>query len=69
MRKSDTRIYKGKHPFIQRQGYHTQGYTRGYMPFVQVVLMEPTYQKQNGHKNLILMPQVTSEVISYQATC
>jgi hypothetical protein len=31
--------------------------------------MEPTYQKQNGHKNLVLTPWVTSEVTSYQATC
>jgi hypothetical protein len=69
MRKSDNHIYKGKHPFIQKWGYHTQGYIRGYMPFVQVVKMELAYQKQNGHKNLVLTPSVTSEVTSYQATC
>jgi hypothetical protein len=46
-----------------------KGYIRGYMLFVQVVKMEPTYQKQNGHENLVLTPRVTSEVISYQATC
>jgi hypothetical protein len=39
------------------------------MSFVQVVKMEPAYQKQNGHKNLVPMPRVTSEVTSYQATC
>jgi hypothetical protein len=33
------------------------------------VKMEPTYQKQNGHENLVLMLWVTSEVTSYQATC
>jgi hypothetical protein len=36
---------KGKHPFIHKWGYHTQGYIKGYMPFVQVVKMEPAYQK------------------------
>jgi hypothetical protein len=41
----------------------------GYMSFVQVVKMEPAYQKQNGRENLVLMPRVTSEVTSYQATC
>jgi hypothetical protein len=60
---------KGKHPFIHKRGYHTQGYISGYMSFVQVVKMEPTYQKQNGHENLVLTPWVTSEVTSYQATC
>jgi hypothetical protein len=40
-----------------------------YMSFVQVVKMELAYQTQNGHENLVLTPQVTSEVISYQATC
>jgi hypothetical protein len=60
---------EGKHPFIHNQGYHTQGYIRGYMPFAQVVKMEPAYQKQNGHENLVLTPQVTSEVTRYQATC
>jgi hypothetical protein len=39
------------------------------MPFVQVVEMDPAYQKQNGHENLVLISQVTSEVTSYQATC
>jgi hypothetical protein len=34
-----------------------------------VVEMEDAYQKQNGHENLVLTPWVTSEVISYQATC
>jgi hypothetical protein len=60
---------KGKDPFINEWGYHTQGYNRGYMPFVQVVKMELAYQKQNGHENLVLTPQVTFEVTSYQATC
>jgi hypothetical protein len=41
----------------------------GYMSFVQVVKMEHAYQKQNGHKNLVLTLRVTSEVTSYQATC
>jgi hypothetical protein len=40
-----------------------------YMPFVQVVEMEPTYQKQNEHDNLVLTQWVTSEVTSYHATC
>jgi hypothetical protein len=39
------------------------------MPFVQVVEMEPAYQKQNGHENLVLTPRLTSEVTRYQATC
>jgi hypothetical protein len=39
------------------------------MPFIQVVKMEPAYQKQNGHENLVLALRVTSEVTSYQATC
>jgi hypothetical protein len=60
---------KGKRPFIHKWGYHTQGYIKVYMPFVQVVKMEPTYQKQNGHENLVLMPWFTSEVTTYQATC
>jgi hypothetical protein len=59
---------KGNHPFIQKLGYHTQGYIMGYMSFVQVVKMERTYQKQNGHENIVLTPQVTSEVTSYQAS-
>jgi hypothetical protein len=37
----------------------------GYSSFVQVVKMEPAYQKQNGHENLVLRPWVTS----YEATC
>jgi hypothetical protein len=49
-------------------GYHTKGYIRDYMSFVEVVKMEPAHQKQNRHKNLVLMPWVTSEVTSYQAT-
>jgi hypothetical protein len=60
---------KGKHPFIHKQGYHAQGYIKGYMPFVQVVKMETAYQKQNGHENLVLTLWVTIEVSSYQATC
>jgi hypothetical protein len=60
---------KGKHPFIHKRGYHAQGYIWGYIPFVQVVMMEPVYQKQNGYENLVLMLWVTSEVTSYQATC
>jgi hypothetical protein len=60
---------KGKHPFIHKLEYHTQGNIMGYMSFVQVVKMEPAYQKQNGHENLVLTPRVTSEVTSYQATC
>jgi hypothetical protein len=60
---------KGKHPFIHKLGYHTQGYIMGYIPFVQVVKMESAYQKQNGRENLVLTPQFTSEVTSYQATC
>jgi PHD/YefM family antitoxin component YafN of YafNO toxin-antitoxin module len=39
------------------------------MTLEQVAEMKPTYQKQKGHKNLVLMPQVTFEVTSYQATC
>jgi hypothetical protein len=34
-----------------------------------VVEMEPTYQKQNGHKNLVPTLHVIFEVTSYQATC
>jgi hypothetical protein len=56
---------KGKHPFIHKFGYHTSGYIMGYMSFVQVVKMGPTYQKQNGHENLVLMPRVISKVTSY----
>jgi hypothetical protein len=39
------------------------------MTFVQVAEMQPAYKKQKGHENLVLMPQVTSEVTCYQATC
>jgi hypothetical protein len=39
------------------------------MPFVQVVKMEPAYQKQNGHENHVRTPWVTSEVTGYQAAC
>jgi hypothetical protein len=60
---------KGKHPFIHKLGYHAKCYIKDDMSFLQVVEMEPTYQKQNGHENLILTPCVTSEVTSYQATC
>jgi hypothetical protein len=60
---------KSKHPFIHKLGYHTQGYIMGYMSLLQVVKIEPAYQKQNGHENLILTPRVTSEVTSYQASC
>ena len=60
---------KGKHPFIHKLGYHSKHYIKGDMSFVEVVEMEPTYQKQNGHENLVLTPRVTSEVTSYQATC
>jgi hypothetical protein len=56
---------KGKHLFIHKRCYHT----KCYMSFVQVVQMEPAYQKQNGHENLVLTLRVTSEVTSYQATC
>jgi hypothetical protein len=68
--KMETIVFtRSKHPFIHKLGYHTQGYIRSYMPFVQVVKMEPTCQKQNGHENLVLTSRVTSEVTSYQATC
>jgi hypothetical protein len=44
--KRETFVFtKGKHPFIHKLGYHTKCYINGYMPFVQVVEMEPTYQK------------------------
>jgi hypothetical protein len=39
------------------------------MTLEQVAEMKPTYQKQKGHKNLLLTPRVTFEVTSYQATC
>jgi hypothetical protein len=68
--KRETIVFtKSKHPFIHKLGYHTQGYIMGYMSFVQVVKMEPTNQKQNGHENLVLRPLVSSEVTSYQGTC
>jgi hypothetical protein len=68
--KRETIVFtKGKHSFIHKLDYHTQCYIRGYMSFVQVVEMEPVYQKQNGHENLVLTPWVISEVTSYQATC
>jgi hypothetical protein len=60
---------KGKHPFIRKWGHHTQGYIKVYMTFLQVVKMEPAYQKQNGHENIVLTPQVTFKVTNYQATC
>jgi hypothetical protein len=68
--KRETIVFtKAKHPFIHKLGYHTLCYIKGYTSFAQVVKMEPTYQKQNGHENLVLTPRVTSEVTSYQATC
>jgi hypothetical protein len=60
---------KGKLPFIHKLGYHTKCSIRSYMSFVQLVKMKPTYQKQNGHENLVLTPQVTLKVTSYQTTC
>jgi hypothetical protein len=39
------------------------------MPFIQVAKMKSAYQKQNGHENITLTPQVASEVTSYHATC
>jgi hypothetical protein len=68
--KRETIVFtKSKYPFIHKLGYHTQGYVMGYMSFVQVVKMEPAYQKENGHENLVLTLQVTCEVTSYQDTC
>jgi hypothetical protein len=68
--KRETFVFtKGKHPFIHKLGYHTKCYINGYKPFAQVVKMEPTYQKQNGHENLVLTPWVTSKVTGYQDTC
>jgi hypothetical protein len=69
MKRETTVFTKSKHPFIHKLGYHAQGYIMSYTSFVQVVKMEPAYQKLNGHENLVLTPQVTSEVTSYQATC
>jgi hypothetical protein len=45
MKRETTVFTKSKHPFIQKFGYHTQGYIMSYMSFVQVVKMEPAYQK------------------------
>jgi hypothetical protein len=68
--KRETNVFtKSKHPIIHKLGYHTQGYIMGYTSLVQVVKMEPAYQKENRHENLVLTPWVTSEVTSYQATC
>jgi hypothetical protein len=68
--KRETIVFtKGKQSFIHKHGYHTQCYIKGYMPFVQVVEIEPAYQKQNGHENLVLTPQVTSEVTSSHVIC
>jgi hypothetical protein len=69
MKKETILFIKGKCPFIHKLGYHTKCYINSYIPFVQVVKMEPTYQKQNGQENLVLMPRVTSEVTRYQDTC
>jgi hypothetical protein len=67
--KRETFVFtKGKHPFFHKLGYQTKCYIRGYMSFVQVVEMEPAYQKLNGHENLVLTPQVASKVTSYQTT-
>jgi hypothetical protein len=65
MKRETTIFTKSTHPFVPKLGYHTQGYIMGYTTFVQVVKMEPAYQKQNEHENLVLMPWVTSEVTSY----
>jgi hypothetical protein len=68
--KRETIVFiEGKHRFIHKLGHHTQCYIRGYLTFVQVVEMEPAYQKHNGHQNLVLTPWVTSAATSYQATC
>jgi hypothetical protein len=68
--KRETSVFtKRKHPLIHKLGYHTKCYINSYMPFVQVVEMKPAYEKQNGHENLVLTPQLTSEVTSYQDTC
>jgi hypothetical protein len=67
MKRETTVFTKSKHPLIHTLGYHTKGYIMGYMSFVQVVKMEPAYQKQNGHENLVLTPRVTSEMTRYQA--
>jgi hypothetical protein len=55
--KNETTVFtKNKHPFIHKHGYHTQVYIMGYTSFVQVVKMEPAYQKQNGRDNPVLTP-------------
>jgi hypothetical protein len=69
MKRETTVFIKSKHPFIHKLGYHTQCYIMGYTSLVQVVKMEPAYQKQNGYENLVLMLWVTSKVTSYQVTC
>jgi hypothetical protein len=56
MKRETTIFTKSKDPFIHKLAYHTQGYIMGYMSFVEVVKMEPAYQKQNGYENLVLMP-------------
>jgi hypothetical protein len=55
-------LQKGKHPFIHKLGYHTKGYIKGYMSFVQVVKMEPAYKKMGmrtlfSHRGLHLRLQ------------
>jgi hypothetical protein len=45
MKRETTVFTKSKPLFIHKLGYHTQGYIMGYMSFVQVVKMEPAYQK------------------------
>jgi hypothetical protein len=69
MKRETTVFTKSKHQFIHKLGYHTQGYIMSYSSFVQVVKMEPAYQKQNGHANLVLTLRVTFEGTRYQATC
>jgi hypothetical protein len=45
--KMETTVFtKSKHPFIHKHGCHTKGYIMGYTLFVQVVKMEPAYQKK-----------------------
>jgi hypothetical protein len=61
--KRETIIFtKSKHPFIHKLRYHTQGYIMLYTSFIQVVKMEPVYQKQNRHENLVLTPRVTYQL-------
>jgi hypothetical protein len=51
--KRETIVFtKAKHPFIHKLGYHTRCYNRGYKSFVQVVEMEPAYQKKVGTRTL-----------------